>query len=475
MINSDDDFQDFDTFYSEALPEPFSSLNNPLSRTGTRSACGTPTSRTGSRRPSATGLFGAPPTPTGGRRPSDADAFCVPSTPTGGRRGSEDPAMDPSTPGGSRRGSRRSSAVGKIVLGGGRAFAEATPDELQKLMSEIEDPEYVTVSEKLMSAFESRKVEVEKFDPEVIFYRIRPVTVENIRVVQRLLHEAEAAALIEASFRYVRWGVRAFKNLQKHALICRNLKKGLNKRRVKMLRSIFKVLDDNLNRSLSADITTSVTEQLINEARLAKLDKFARRRELTDAIKQYQERQVQLERERIQAFKAALRQGSSAVATVGSKSTSSAVSKSHLLTAEVAVNSENGSIDDKDSIFPALPQSRSETRPSSRPISRPNSQPSSVIADSGSRSHTPASRGGRRQDPKLSSAEGRRRGAPMQTRPSSKGPVFAAESSLGELSSVGTLPSGASTFGSTKVCFRVCLIVGTKLIFLVRLMPHNLW
>lgn len=451
--NSDEDIgatgEEDDEFHSE---NPLSSLNNPMTRAGTRSACGTPTSRRGSRRPSATGLFGAPPTPTAGRRPSDADAFCVPTTPTGGGEGSAESWMDPSTPGGSRRGSRRSSAVGKIVLGGGRAFAEASPEELQRMLTSINDAEYVSVSEKLMSSFEKRKVELETFDPEAVFYRIRPVTVESISVVQKLLYEAEIAALIEASFRYVRWGVRAFKNLQQHAVICRNLKKGLKKKRTAMLRSVFKILNDNLNRSLSADITTSVTEQLINEARLSKLDKFARRRELTDAIKQYQEHQVKMERERIQAFKASLRQGSSVVATVGNKSISSNNSTVHLAAAGVITSSDNASIDDKDSVFPAIPQSRPVSRPSSRSVSRPGSQPSSVVADTGGRGHSPVSRGGRRQDAKQSSAENRRRGAPMQTRPSSKGAVFAAENSL-DMSSVGTLPSGASTFGSTKVCF----------------------
>ena len=318
-IESDEEVHD-NAFPVESL------LNDMFSR---------PTSKA-SRRPSAVGAIIRPP--GSNSRPGTSEDFSLPGT-------AEE----------SRKGSRRSSRPVNIVLGEVNMFAEEKLEDgesvgtcASSISKTDEEPTYNTVSEMLKKVFDQQKIKIADYDPISIFYRIKPVTVQNIAVVQTFMDDVETGALIESAFRYHRWAMRAFRNLQRFAKIQINFRKGLRKKRHERLRFVFKVLNDNLNRSISADITFSVTEQLINEARIAKVDKFARRRELTDAIKAYNERQIELERMRIQAFKASLRNSSTA-ATKGSGRTSANSSRAQ--TPATGLLATGSAVDEKESFF----------------------------------------------------------------------------------------------------------------------------
>lgn len=400
--NSEDDEPPENFFPRDSqLCEMFSRPNSmQTSRPGTNAGTRPPTSS--SHLPTSDGAKGVDNT----KRPSVGnilDLFAKPLTPAAEERIS----------------GRRATRTGKIVLGDIAAFAQdevVEDEEISRASSAVpmvvvEEPSR-TVSEMIQIAFEEIKIPIPEYDPVALFYRIRPVTVDNIGKVQELMNEVEVGALMETAFRYHRWGIRAFKNLQKFALIRRNARKGLKKKRIERLRFIFKVLCDNLNRSLSADITTSVAEQLINEARLAKVDKFTRRRELTDAIKHYQEHQLQLERARIQALKASLKQNSSMEATAGTEKSSANDSRANTPgvglrnTGLAALGEFTQSIDDKGSLFPLMPEasigsidsilgSQCELRPTASQENLNEGSTTSLIS-LGSCSQMPSFRGGSR-------------------------------------------------------------------------------
>ena len=136
------------------------------------------------------------------------------------------------------------------------------------------------------------------FDPVFFFSKTQKNTVSCIIAVNDLLRKAQAEAFIEISLRFHKFGIRCFKNLLTNCRVRKNTRVALKKRRRKVLSLCFTAFMVNLTRSISEDITTSVAMQLINETRSARLDKFARRRMLTDKIIAHREKMLVIEREK---------------------------------------------------------------------------------------------------------------------------------------------------------------------------------